>query len=50
MRGLSAEARLHMKTLTLSGRAAIRIQKLALYGAFALITAVLFSSLSVHPF
>jgi hypothetical protein len=39
-----------MKTLTLSGRAAIRIQKLALYGAFALITAVLFSSLSVHPF
>jgi hypothetical protein len=50
MRELSAEARLHMQALTLSGRAIIRIQKLALYGAFALIAAVVFGSLSVHPF
>jgi hypothetical protein len=50
MRELSAEARLHLQALTLSGRATIRIQKFALYGAFALIAAVVFGSLSVHPF
>jgi hypothetical protein len=50
MSGLSAEARLHLKALTLSGRATIHIQKLALYGAFTLITAVVFGSFSVHPF
>jgi hypothetical protein len=50
MRELSAETRLHMQALTLSGRTIIRIQKLALYSAFALIAAVVFGSLSVHPF
>jgi hypothetical protein len=50
MRELSSEARLHMQALTLSGRAMVRIQKLALYSAFALIAAVVFGSLSVHPF
>lgn len=50
MRELSAEARLHMHAMTLSGRAVVRIQKLALYSAFALIAAIVFGSLSVHPF
>jgi hypothetical protein len=50
MRELSAEARLHMQALTLSGRAVAGIQKLALYSAFALIAAVVFGTLSVHPF
>jgi hypothetical protein len=50
MRELSAETRLHMQALTLSGRTIIRIQKFALYSAFALIAAVVFGSLSVHPF
>jgi hypothetical protein len=50
VRELSAEARLHIQALTVSGRAVVRIQKLALYGAFALIAAVVFGSLSIHPF
>ena len=50
MRELSAETRLHMHAMTLSGRTVIRLQKMALYGAFALIAAVVFGSLSIHPF
>jgi hypothetical protein len=50
MRELSAEARLHMHAQTISGRTIVRIQKFALYSAFALIAAVVFGSLSVHPF
>jgi hypothetical protein len=50
MRELSAETRLHMQALTLSGRTIVRLQKFALYSAFALIAAVVFGSLSVHPF
>jgi hypothetical protein len=50
MRELFAEARLHLHALTVSGRAVVRIQKVALYGAFALIAAVVFGSFSVHPF
>jgi hypothetical protein len=50
MRELSAEARLHLHAQTISGRAVVRIQKFALYSAFALIAAVVFGSLSVHPF
>jgi hypothetical protein len=50
MRELSAEARLHLHALTVSGRAIINIQKFAVYSAFALIAAVVFGSLSVHPF
>jgi hypothetical protein len=50
MRELSAEARLHMHAQTISGRTIVRIQKFALYSAFALIAAVVFGSLSIHPF
>jgi hypothetical protein len=50
MRELSAETRLHMHAMSLSGRAVIRLQKMALYSAFALIAAVVFGSLSIHPF
>jgi hypothetical protein len=39
-----------MHAQTISGRAVVRIQKFALYSAFALIAAVVFGSLSVHPF
>jgi len=50
MRELSAEARLHVHAQTLTGRTVLRVQKFALYSAFALIAAVVFGSLSVHPF
>jgi hypothetical protein len=50
MRELSAEARLHLHALTVSGRTVVRIQKLALYSAFALIAAIVFGSSSIHPF
>jgi hypothetical protein len=50
MRELSAETRLHMHALTVSGRAAVGIQRLALYGAFVLIAVIVFGSFSVHPF
>jgi hypothetical protein len=48
MRELSARS--HPQPLTVSGRTVLRIQKLALYGALALIAAVVFGTLSVHPF
>jgi hypothetical protein len=50
MRELSAEVRLHLYARSLSGRAERRLHTAALYGAFALIAAILFGSLSVHPF
>jgi hypothetical protein len=50
MRELSAEARLRWYARSLSGRAATRLQMVALYGAFALIAAVVFGTLSYHPF
>ena len=50
MRELSAETRLHLHAMALSSRTTLRIQKMALYGAFALIAAVVFGSLSIHPF
>ena len=50
MREVSAEPRLQLQAVTISGRAIIGIQKLALYGAFALIAAIVFGSLSIHPF
>lgn len=50
MRELSAEARLHLQAVTISGRTMLGIQKLALYGAFALIGAIVFGSFSIHPF
>ena len=50
MRELSAEARLHMHARSLSGRAGHGLHTVALYGAFAIIAAVVFGTLSVHPF
>jgi hypothetical protein len=52
MRQLSAEARLHFHTRSLSSRRTTeaRIHTLALYSAFALIAAVVFGTLSFHPF
>jgi hypothetical protein len=50
MRELSAEARLHLHARSLSRRTRTGFQMAALYGAFALIAAVVFGSLSVHPF
>jgi hypothetical protein len=50
LRELSAEARLHRHARSLSGRTATGLHAAALYGAFALIAAVVFGTLSVHPF
>jgi len=50
MRELSAEARLHFYARSLSGRTERKIHVAAFYGAFALIAAIVFGSLSVHPF
>ena len=49
MRELSAEARLHRlaRSLKRNGRG---IHLAAVYGAFAVIAAVVFGTLSVHPF
>jgi hypothetical protein len=50
MRELSAEARIHLYARSLSGRAGRGFHTAALYGAFAMIAAVVFGTLSVHPF
>jgi hypothetical protein len=50
MRELSAEARLHWYARSLSGRTTRRLHTAALYGAFAVIAAVAFGTLSFHPF
>jgi hypothetical protein len=50
MRELSAEARLHLYARSLSRRTARGFHAAALYGAFAVIAAVVFGTLSVHPF
>jgi hypothetical protein len=50
MRELSAEARLHLYARSLSRRTGHGFHAAALYGAFALIAAVVFGSLSIHPF
>jgi hypothetical protein len=50
MRELSAEARLHLYARSLSGRTGRGIQTAAFYGAFAFIAAIVFGTLSVHPF
>ena len=50
MRELSAEARLHLYARSLSWRSGAGLHTAALYGAFALIAAVVFGTLSVHPF
>jgi hypothetical protein len=50
MRELSAEARLHLYARSLSRRTASGLHAAALYGALAIIAAVVFGTLSVHPF
>jgi hypothetical protein len=50
MRELSAEARLHLYARSLSRRTGTGFHAAALYGAFAFIAAVVFGTLSVHPF
>jgi hypothetical protein len=50
MRELSAEARLHFHARSLSRGTGIRLHAAALYSAFAVIAAVVFGTLSVHPF
>jgi hypothetical protein len=50
MRELSAEARLHLYASSLSRRTERGFHTAAIYGAFAIIAAVVFGTLSVHPF
>jgi hypothetical protein len=50
MRELSAEARLHLYARSLSRKTGTKFHAAALYGAFAVIAAVVFGTLSVHPF
>ncbi len=50
MRELSAEARLHRRARSLTGQNPKRFHAAALYGAFALIAAVVFTTLSSRPF
>jgi hypothetical protein len=50
MRELSAEARLHLYARSVSRRSGTGFQTAALYSAFALIAAIVFGTLSVHPF
>ena len=47
---LSAEARLHLYARSLSRRGDRGFHVAALYSAFAIIAAVVFGTLSVHPF
>jgi hypothetical protein len=50
MRELSAEARLHFYARSLSRRTGRGFHAAAFYGAFAVIAAIVFGTLSVHPF
>jgi len=50
MRGLSAQARLHFHARSLSRKSRTGFHTVALYSAFAVIAAVVFGTLSVHPF
>jgi hypothetical protein len=50
MRELSAEARLHNRARASSNRTAVRLHTAAVYGAFALIAAIVFGATSVRPF
>ena len=50
MRELTAESRIHLYARSLSRKTGTGIQAAAVYGALALIAAVIFGSLSVHPF
>jgi hypothetical protein len=50
MRELSAEARLHLYARSLSRRTVASAHHIGLYSAFAVIAAIVFGTLSVHPF
>jgi hypothetical protein len=50
MRQLSAEARVHLYARSVSRRTGTGFHTAALYSALALIAAVVFGTLSVHPF
>ncbi|WP_201456000.1 hypothetical protein [Bradyrhizobium macuxiense] len=50
MRELSAEARLHLYARNLSRKTGSGIHTVALYSAFAVIAAIVFGTLSIHPF
>ncbi len=50
MRELSAEARLHFHARSLDKRTGTGFHAAALYGALAIIAAVVFGTLSVRPF
>ena len=50
MRELTAEARLHLYARSLSRRSGNGFHMAALYGSLAVIAAVVFGTLSVHPF
>jgi hypothetical protein len=50
MRELSAEARLHLHARSLPRKTGAGFHAAALYGAFAIIAAVVFGTLSVHSF
>jgi hypothetical protein len=50
MRELSAEVRLHLYARSLSKPAGRGMHSAALYGAFAVIAALAFGTLSLHPF
>jgi hypothetical protein len=50
MRHLFGDGRLHLQEVSFLRRNAAAIQLVAFYGAFALIAAIVFGSMSVHPF
>jgi hypothetical protein len=50
MRQLSAEARLHLYARSFSARTGRGLHTAALYGSLAMIAAVVFGTLSIHPF
>lgn len=50
MREISAEARLHLHARSRRAAATGWFHTAALYSAFALIAAIVFGTLSVHPF
>ncbi|WP_431014472.1 hypothetical protein [Bradyrhizobium pachyrhizi] len=50
MRELSAEARLHHYARQVSRKSETGVHTAALYSAFAVIAAIVFGTLSVHPF
>jgi hypothetical protein len=50
MRELSAEARLHLHARNLSRKTGSGVHAVAIYSAFAVIAAIVFGTLSIHPF